>query len=142
MAYLSLSPVSAAVYVLLNVSGLTNLVSTRIYDDVPQKPTFPFVFYELQENRDLRGFGTVGLPEVQLRVHVFSSTDDYNGMGQAQEIVQKVIELLRDQALTVTGYNHAGRIVYDETTLLSNEIIAGVKCRELVASFRIWVEES
>lgn len=142
MAYLSLDPVADAVLVLLNVAGLTNLVSTRIYDDVPQAPTFPFVFYEVQESRDLRGFGTGGLPEVQLRVHAFSSRDDYNGMQQAHEIIQKVIELLRDQALTVTGYTHQGRIVYDETTLLPNEIIAGVKCRELVASFRIWVEEA
>lgn len=142
MAYLSLTPVSAAVLTLLNVSGLTALVSSRIYDDVPQAPTFPFVLYEAQENRDIRGFGTVGFPEVQLRVHAFSSVDDYNGMVQVQTIIQKVVELLRDQALTVTGYNHAGRIVYDETTLLPNEIIAGVKCRELVASFRIWVEES
>lgn len=139
MAYLSLSPVSVGVFTLLNVAGLTALVSTRIYDDVPQAPTFPFVWLEVQENRDLRGFGTGGFPEVQLRVHAFSQ---YEGAKEAQDIIAKVIELLRDQALSISGYNQGGRIVYDETTLLPNELIAGVKCRELVASFRIFAEEA
>lgn len=139
MAYLSLGPVSVAVYALLNVAGMTALVSSRIYDAVPQAPTFPFVFYEVRENRDIRGFGTGGFPEVQLRVHAFSQ---YEGMKEAQSIIQKAIELLRDQALSVTGYNHAGLIVYDETVPLSDEVINGVACRELVASFTIWVEEA
>ena len=126
---------------MLNVAGLTALVSTRIYDDVPQNPTFPFVWYELKE-RDQRGFGTGGFPEVELRVHAFSSSDLYNGMGEAHSIAAKVIELLRDQAVTVSGYAQAGRIFYDETVPLANQLIAGVKCRELVAMFRLYVEES
>lgn len=144
MAYLSLDPVADAVLVLLNVTGLTTLLGsgTRIHDDVPQNPTFPFVWYEVRESRDMRGFGTGGFPEVELRVHAFSSSDDYNGMQQVHEIIQKVIELLRDQALTITGYNHAGGIFYDDTILLPNEEIAGVKCRELVARFRIYAQES
>lgn len=139
MAYLSLSPVSVGVATLLNVAGLTALVGARIYDDVPQSPTFPFVWYEVRESRDMRGFGTGGFPEVELRVHAFSQ---YEGAKEAQSVIQKVIELLRDQPLTVTGYAHAGLVFYDETVLLPNELIAGVKCRELVAMFRIYVQES
>lgn len=137
MAYLSLSPVSVALYSALNVAGMTALATGGIYDDVPQAVTFPFVFYEVQE-RDVRGFGTGGLPEVTLRVHAFSQSTT---MAAAQSIIAKAIELLRDQALTVTGYTQAGRVFYDETVPLSDQIVNGVKCHELVASFRIYLEE-
>jgi hypothetical protein len=141
MAYLVLSAVSTAIYTALNVAGLTALVSTRIYDDVPQDPTFPFVWYEVKE-RDVRGLGTRGLPEVELRVHVFSSVEDYEGPKQAQTIGAKVIELLRDQPLTISGYAHCGLVFYDETQLFNDQIIAGVRVRELVSMFRIYAEES
>lgn len=137
MAYLALSPVLVGIYGLLNVAGLQALVSTRIYDDVPQAPTFPFVWYEAQE-RDIRGLGTGGFPEVDLRVHVFSH---YAGTREAQSILQVVIQLLRDQVVTVTGYQSAGTIVYDETVDLPLVEINGVKCREMVGLFRLWVEE-
>lgn len=140
-AYLSLSAVTAAVYAALNVSTLTNLVSSRIYDDVPQNPTFPFVWYEVRE-RDVRGMGTRGLPQVDLRAHVFSSNDGYEGPKQAQDIGAVVIGLLRDQALSITGYTHCGLVFYDETQLFSDQVIAGVKTRELVAMFRIFAEET
>lgn len=138
MAYLALSPVSAAVYGKLNVAGLTALATGGIYDDIPQPLVLPCVWYEVKE-QERRGFGTVGLPEVELRVHVFS---DYAGAAQSQSIGAKVVELLRDQALTVTGYAHCGRVIYDETVLLPRENINGVTVRELVAMFRIYVEEA
>lgn len=138
MAYLSLSPVLVGIYNLLNVAGLTALVSTRIYDDVPQAPTFPFVWFEARE-QDMRGMGTVGLPMVELRVHAFSQ---YEGTKEAQSIIQKVVELLRDKAVTVSGYTQAGLIFYDETVDLPLVEINGVKCREMVAFFRLFVEES
>lgn len=138
MAHLALSPVAVAVYGKLNVAGMTALVSTRIYDDVPRAPTYPFVWIEVSE-RDVRGFGTGGLPEVTLRVHAFST---YQGEKEAQSIVQKAIELLRDQSLTITGYEHAGRVFYDETITLRDQAIEGVKVQEVVAIFRIYARES
>lgn len=138
MAYLALSPVSAAVYSTLNVSGLTALAAGGIRDDVPQSTAFPFVWYEVRET-DRRGLGTGGLPEVELRVHVFST---YAGMKQAQEIAAKVVELLRDASLTVTGYAQCGRVFYDDTVSLPDEILNGVHVRELVVLFRIYVQES
>lgn len=139
MAYLALGPVSIALYTALNVAGMQALIGSRIYDAVPQGPTFPFVFYQVREARDARGMGTGGLPEIELRVHAFST---YEGMKEAQSIIQKAIELLRDQSLTITGYAHAGRVFYDETLPFGDELIQGVACRELVAMFRIYVEES
>lgn len=139
MAYLSLDPVSAAIYTLLNVSGLTSLVSTNgISDDIGQTVEFPFVCYEVSE-RDNRGFGSGELPEVQLRVHVYSTAE---GQIEGQTITQKVIQLLKDQALTVTGYNHCGLIFYDETIYVGDELINGVKVKEWVAQFRVYLEKA
>lgn len=139
MAYLSLSPVSVAIYTALNVAGLTALVSTRIYEVVPQAPTYPFVLYEVQE-RDERGMGSgYGLPEVELMVHALSQEETY---AQAQTIIAKVIELLRDQTLTVSGYNMCGKVFYDRTERMPDADVNGVSVRELVAMFRVFVEEA
>lgn len=138
MAYLALGSVADAVYTALNVAGLTALVSSRIYDDVPQAPTFPFVWYEVHE-REIGRMGGGGFPEIELRVHVFSK---YEGTTEGHTISKKVIELLRDQTVSITGYNQAGKIFYDETKLLSDEVIAGEKCRELVSFFRVFAEEA
>lgn len=139
MAGLSLQAVSTGIASLINVAGLTSLVSTRIYDDIPQAPTFPFVWYEVNEQQDDRGFGAGGLPLVEVRVHAFSQ---YEGAREAQQIIHAVIGLLKDQALTASGYTQAGRIEYRRTVLLPDELIQGVKCRELVAFFELWVEET
>lgn len=141
MATLSLSPVSAAVYsVLSGAAAVTALVSTRIYDDVPQtvaESLFPFLWYEVRE-QNLGTLGTHNGPlEVELRVHAFST---YRGAKQAQEIIDAVIGALKHTALTVSGFNHCGRVFYDETVLLPDEDVNGIKCRELVALFRIYVE--
>lgn len=139
MAYLSLDPASAAIYTLLNVPGLTALVSSNgIADDIGQTVEFPFVFYEVSE-RDQRGFGAGELPEVQLRVRVYS---DAEGQIEGQTIVQKVIQLLKDQPLTVTGYNHCGLIFYDETLYVGDELINGKKVKEWVAMFRFYLEKA
>lgn len=138
MAYLALSPVSAAVYAKLNVAGMTALVGSRIYDDVPRAAVFPFVWIEVRE-RDVRGFGTGAIPEVELWVHAFST---YQGMKEAQSICQKAVELLRDQALTISGYTQAGLVFYDDTTPLQDQAIEGVKVQELVSKFRIYARES
>ena len=136
MPFLALSPVSAAIYTALNVAGVTALAPGGVHGDVPQPAVFPFVWFEVQE-RDVRGFGTGSLPEVALRVHAFST---YEGPYEAQTIIAKVIELLKDQALTVAGYAQCGLVFYDETVALPDEAINGVKCYELVALFRIYVE--
>lgn len=133
---LSLAPVSAAVYSALHVAALTTLAPGGVHDDVPQSASFPWVLYEVQE-RDVRGFGGGALPEVDLRVRVFST---YPGKNEAQRIIAKAIELLKDQTLTVTGFDHCGRVIYDSTVLVGDEEINGVVCHELAANFRIYVE--
>lgn len=138
MPSLALSPVSAAVYGALNVSSLTALATGGVYDDVPQGVGFPFVLYRVEE-QERRGFGAGSLLEVALRVHVFST---YAGLKEAQTIGSQVVELLKDVTLTVSGYRLCGRVFYDETLLVGDELINGVKCHELALGFRIYVEPS
>ena len=139
MAYLALSPLAAALYGKLNVAGMTALVGTRIYDDIPRSPTYPLVWVEVREARDLRGFGTGGMPETIIRVHALTQ---YQGEKQGQTIIAKAIELLRDQTLTVSGYEQAGQVFYDETVPLRDQEIEGVKVQEIVALFRTYLKES
>jgi hypothetical protein len=138
MADLALDPVSDAVYAALNVAALTALATGGISDDPAQGTTFPFVWYEVQEV-PAGGFGTGALPEVTLRVHTYSR---YEGMKEAQPIAKQIVALLRNQALTVAGYNHCGRVFYDGTFPAPNEELNGVKVHELVSLFRIYVEEA
>lgn len=143
MAYLALSPVSDAVFIALNVSGLTALLPSTgnpLSDDIAQATQFPFVFFEVNELDDKRGFGTGGLPEVQLRVHVYGTSAQ--GLTALQAITQKVIQLLRDVSLTVTGYSTCAGVFYDETLTFGDELINGVKVHEIVSQFRIYVQEA
>ena len=140
MAYLAASPVAIGVLSLLNVAGLTALVSTRIYEGVPRSATFPYVWIEIFDETDVRGFGTGTLPEIDVRVHAFVSTETNRGMKEAQTIIAKVIELLKDKDVTVSGWTQCGKVFYDRTTALPNEVVEGVKVNELVAHFRIYVE--
>lgn len=135
---LALGPVSEAIYAVLDGDApLAALVSGRIYDDVTQASVFPFLWYEVRE-RETRGFGTGGLPEVELRVHAFST---YAGQKESQAILDRVITLLKDQPLVMAGYEQAGRIFYDETVNFPDEEVNGVKARETVSLFRIYADQ-
>lgn len=135
----SMSPIAAGVFNLLNVAAMTALVGTRIYDDVPRVPVYPFVWIETLAPRDARGFGTGGMPEVLIRVHAFST---YQGEKEAQRIIGKAVDLLRDQAITATGYEQAGLVFNDEPDIpLQDQAIEGVKVQERVALFRTYMKE-
>lgn len=138
MAVLSLGPVSESVFAVLSGDAtLSALVNSRMYDDVPQASAFPFIWYEVRE-RENRGFGGGALPEIELRVHAFST---YQGQRESQLILDRVIVLLKDQPLTASGFTQAGRIFYDETVSLPDEEVNGVKSRETVSLFRIYMEQ-
>lgn len=135
MPYSALEPVSDAVVALLNVAALTGLAT--LTGDPEQGGSLPMVWLELVNERDMRGFGTGALPEIELRVHVFSK---YEGAKEAQTIARKVVELLKDKALSVSGWTQAGLIFIDEVVSLSEENLLGQKVRELVVMGRIYVE--
>lgn len=138
----ALDPVSVALAALLNVSALTALIegiTITVSAQPPQGLALPYVWFEVRE-REQRGFGTGGLPEVELRTHVFSAA---SGPYEAHRIVKKVIQLLKDQSLgDVSGYTQAGHIFYDETVPLRDELVGGLRVHEHVSLFRIYVEET
>ncbi len=137
-SYSALSPVSAAVYAALNVAALLALAPGGVGDDIAQGTGYPFVLFEVHE-KALGGFGTkpgLGtLPEIDLRVHVFSQ---FEGYSEAQAVMGQAIALLKDPP-TVTGYA-SWAIFHDETITLGDQIVAGVKVKELVGMFRLYVE--
>ena len=134
----ALSPVSVAVLGILKQDAtLMGLTTGGWHEDVPPAPVWPFGWYEVRE-RDVRGFGTGGLPEVELRTHVFSQV---SGLAQAQRINNIVVHLLKDASLTVEGYQQCGLVFSDESIPIADSEINGVKCHELVSFFRIYVEQ-
>lgn len=138
-SYSALSPVAAGVFAVLNVAALTALAPGGIGDDIAQGTGYPFVLVELNE-KAMGGFGTkpgLGmLPEIDLRVHVFSQ---FQGWSEAQAVMATVLQLLADPP-TVSGFA-SWAIFHDRTIQLADEAIAGVKVKELVALFRLYVEE-
>lgn len=141
MAFSALSPVADAVFGLLQDAALLAVLTGGWHNDLPQAPTYPCGWIEVRE-RDVRGFGTGGLPEVALRTHIFARRGGTRaGIAEAQEANRLTIGVLRDQAVTVTGYTQCGQIFYDETILLSDEEVNGVKVHEVVSMFRVYVEE-
>jgi hypothetical protein len=140
MAYAALSPVSAAIFATLNVAGLTALVGSRLYDNLPPNPTFPCVLFTVRDRRiGSMGAASGGPDEIELRVYVYSASESTK---DAQTITQKVRELLRDKALTVTGYTQGGRVVWESTLEPTPEEITGVRVLEQVSLFRLWMVEA
>lgn len=140
MSYCSLGAVSTAIYTALNVSGLTSLATGGVGADMPQTANPPFVLFEVHETQG-GGLGTrpgvSSLPEVDVRVRVFSAS---KGPKEAHTIMAKVIELLATPP-AVTGYS-SWAIFHDSTTLVTAELVGGVKVYELVAQLRLYVEEA
>lgn len=137
MASLAMSPVADAIFALLQTSAMRTALSGRWHSDVPADPTFPFGWIEIFREVDERGFGTGDLPNVEVRLHAFSTK---GSMNEAQDAIRLAIALVKDQALTIAGYTMAGHVFYRETVTLADEEIGGVKCHELVATFDLFAE--
>lgn len=133
---LSLSAVSVGVYAALNVAGLTALVGSRIYDELPAAPTYPCVAYQVEKD-EARGLGTRALDEITLRVSTLST---YADGSEGQAIVAKVEDLLKDVSLTISGHVVAGLTFWRRSVRLPDQEINGVKVHEWVSEFAIYVE--
>lgn len=136
--YSALDAVSSGIFAALNIAAVTALATGGVGDDIAQKTAYPFVLYEVHE-KALGGFGTKPgrgqLPQIDLLVHVFSQ---YEGLSEAQGVMDQVLKALADPP-AVTGYS-SWAIFHDETINLGDQIVAGIKVKELVARFRLFVE--
>src|ERR1035437_2253192 len=99
------APVTDAVFGLLQDTTLQTAVAGRIFDDIPEGTPRPLVLVEILNEIDQRGLGTGGLPELDLRTHVFS---DLGSLSEARAINTMVVALLKDSAITIVGYAQAG----------------------------------
>ncbi len=145
MSYLALDPVSVGVFNALNVAAMTALAPGGVYDLLPQGVTYPCVLYEVNDVAQYGGLGTKpgrgALPEIDLRVHVFTKT---GGPRVAQLAMAKAIELLvAPSAISVSGYTVCGlEPFYDGSLYLPDEMVALERVQELVARFRLYVQEN
>lgn len=140
-SYSALAPVSAGIYTALNVAAVTDLATGGVGDDIAQGTGYPFVLYEVHETPIAHMGSQAGrsgqLPQIDLVVHVFST---FQGLSEAQAVMNAVIGALVTPP-TVTGYS-SWAIFHDDTINLGDQIVAGVKVKELVARFRLFVELS
>lgn len=137
--YSALEPVSNALYATLNVAGMTALATGGVGTDIGQNSGFPFLWIEASE----RVVPTLGTKpgtgrtlELDVRLHAYVEGERW---APAQAIAAKALELLAD-APTVTGFN-APAIFHDDTLQFDEQLIAGVKVKELVVMLRLFVDE-
>lgn len=151
-AYVSpLTAVGDAVYgTLLADSTLAGLLPGGVQTDVPENPTYPFLWIELLEDTQFGGFGpwpgTAGtMPGLELRLHVYQS--QYGTSRDAQIALARAIEVIAAvdgsgvPTLTVSGYS-VWLVAYEQAVPLPDQELNGVKVQELVGRFRLIVEES
>lgn len=142
-SYSPLAPVSLAIYTVLNVAALTDLLLGGVNTVVPQGSARPYVYFEISNPKQLGGFGTWpghgDLPELELRVHGIS---DQQNVSECQALVAKAVELLFTTSISVSGYAvcSAGPLPAVQLLNLGDQVIANVVVHEEVAILTLVVE--
>lgn len=134
------NPIGDAIFALLQDATLQSALGGRLYDDIPEDTPRPCAFYEVFNETEIRGFGRGGMPEIELRTHVFS---DVRSLSEAQAINLQIVALLKDNnTLVVDGYAQCGEVVYHSTSTLTDQELNGIKVHEVVSFFTIWLEQA
>jgi hypothetical protein len=138
---LALSVVAPPILAALQAhAGLTALVpALRIVDEVPARPTMPYVLVESGSEQPFNTLGAVdGSWGSESRV-VVRVVSQYRGDLEVNAVMSQVRAALDGYKFTPTGYLPA--IVIFETAQLLKDTIAGVVTRELVAEFSVEVHQ-
>lgn len=139
--YSALDAVSLAIYTALNVSAVTNLATGGVGDDIAQNTGYPFVLYEVHETPKHHMGSQPGrsgqVVEIDLVVHVYTG-GDVQGMSRAQQIMDQVVTALATPP-AMTGWSDWA-IFYDGAVNLGDQLVAGLKVKELAGRFRLSVE--
>lgn len=133
----ALAPVSVGVLDTLSDPSLMAFLPDGVLNEVPPTARFPLCWYEVQEEQDFAAFGEGHVPELDLRVHVAV----LDTLRTAQQILSVAWGLLNNATLVLDGYDHIGRVLYERTVALPDQLINGVRCHEVVALFRVYVEK-
>ena len=84
-------------------TGITNLVSTRVFDEPPQNPTFPFVRFDQIEPQVDDTDGSIGA-DVILTIQAFSRS---TGRVEATQIAEAIRAALhrKERSVALSGFN-------------------------------------
>ena len=82
---------------MLAVSAVTDVVSTRVYSDVPQKPTFPFITVDMEVDN----YGTKSSQMVRHRIIVNGFSRE-KSPKESLDIQQAVFAALSRQESSIT----------------------------------------
>jgi hypothetical protein len=130
-------PVSEAIFGVLNDATLQALVGGRVFDDLPPDVVRPCVLFEIFNEATIRGFGTTGPRELEVRTHTFS---DLGSLSEAKAIDAQIVALLDTAVLTITGFAMCGTVWTHETLSLGASELSGVKVHEIVSVHTLTVE--
>lgn len=130
-------PVTEAIFGLLQDATLQAAVGGRLFDDLPQGVTRPCVLVEIFNEQNIRGMGTTGPRELEVRTHVFS---DLGSLSEAKSIDAQIVALMDLSVLAPTGFQACGTTWHHESVPLANQELSGVKVHEVVSIFTLTVE--
>lgn len=138
----ALDAVSVAVRSALIASAdVTAAAPGGVSDDVPQNPTFPFLLYEVSERFD----GSIGTKpgsgaqyEIALTLHAYAQAAASGGMKLCELLISAAILALKDP-ISVIGFSNWAHF-HDETIPVGDELVAGIKVKEVVGKMRLEVE--
>jgi hypothetical protein len=151
MAYqLPLTAVGDAAYALFQDATLQQLASGGVFTDVPESPSYPFLWFEVLHEANEGGLGTQpgrgSMPHVTLRLHLFQG--EGGALRDAQVAMARAIQLLfpagdATPALALDGYTLCSNRPLPEiqTIPLPFEELNGVKVQELVTNVDLILEE-
>jgi len=124
--------------------GVSDLVDTRIYNDVPDGAAYPHVVFGKARERALHTFGgaSSGLGwDVTLPIFTMSR---YQGDYEALTIHSRIVALLNFQPLTVSGFSKVS-VEYAPGGDITGQVmvidIDKIETRQIAGEFRIQVRQ-
>lgn len=128
--------IGAVVGALAASTGVTGLVSSRVYNNVPQNTTYPYVHVTLPTSRRADTLGRFG---AHATVDVKAVSQAFGDLESAR-IVDQCVQALDFTKPSLSGHGSLG-LSYDEETRFT-EMVNGILTRHHVASFTYWTEQS
>lgn len=130
----ALIPVLTSVRTLLNVASYLALSTGGLYNDVPERSSFPYTTVGDATEAPFAAFGNHGA-SCTLVVKFFSQ---FRGDLQAMQMANEARLLLDQQVITVAGYVSAF-IAHELTQTVEEPPLAGVRTRYLSSTYRVEV---
>lgn len=114
--------------------SLMTKVSNRIYDDVPESDTYPYIYIGQHTADRFNTFDRQG-KNVVFNINIFSQ---YQGNKEALEILDLVIDALDYQTLTITNQT----LVYCRFEQHSMLAYPDGRTKQCIANFRVVAQEN